>query len=90
MTRIRLYTTRRCAYCLAAKALLGRRGLDYEEIDVSDDAEERERLIGASGGRRTVPQIFIDGKPIGGYAELATLDRTGGLDELLAPSPGSS
>ncbi|HXX68828.1 MAG TPA: glutaredoxin 3 [Polyangiaceae bacterium] len=73
-----LYTTRVCPYCIAAKRLLARRGITYEEIDVSGDDAKRVWLAQATG-RRTVPQIFIDGKAIGGYDELVALDKAGRL-----------
>ena len=77
-----MYTTRWCGYCVRAKALLESRGLDFEEITLDDDAEFRRKLNELTGGW-TVPQILIDGRPIGGYTELWQLDRTGRLDELL-------
>ena len=78
-----MYTTRWCAYCVRAKALLESRGLEYEEISLDDDPAFRQRLLELTG-EWTVPQILVDGKPIGGYAELWRLDRDGRLDELLA------
>jgi glutaredoxin 3 len=80
---VRVYTTRICPYCDRAKALLKKRGVPYEEVDVSGDAEKRAWLVGASGGRRTVPQIFIDDTPIGGSDDLHALDRSGELEKLL-------
>lgn len=73
-----IYTTRSCGYCVRAKMLLRDRGIAYREVDVSGDAAARSALI-AQTGRYTVPQIFIDGQPIGGYQELAAIDRHGGL-----------
>ena len=81
--RIRMYTTRWCGFCVRAKALLDSRGLSYEEIRLDDDPHFRATLHELTGGW-TVPQILIDGKPIGGYTELWRLDRAGTLDELLA------
>jgi glutaredoxin 3 len=78
-----MYTTRWCGYCVRAKALLESKQLVYEEIHLDDDAQFRQRLHELTGGW-TVPQILIDGRPIGGYTELWRLDRDGGLDELLA------
>jgi glutaredoxin 3 len=89
MARIILYTTDFCGYCRAAKQLLLRKGLDFEEIDVGADQELRVDMVHRAGGRRTVPQIFVDGRPIGGYLELAELEREGRLDALLATEPGS-
>ena len=83
MTSIRMYTTEWCAYCVRAKALLDARGLEYEEIDLGDDPAFRAHLNELTGGW-TVPQILIDGRPIGGYTELWRLDRNGCLDDLLA------
>ena len=83
MTRIRMYSTTWCGYCIRAKALLDRRGLEYAEILMDDDPAFRQKLLEMTG-RWTVPQIFIDDVPIGGYTELWTLDRDGRLDELAA------
>ena len=83
MARIQMYTTAWCGYCERAKALLKQRGLDYEEIRVDDQADFRARLQELTGGW-TVPQILIDGDPIGGYTELWQLDKSGRLAELLA------
>ena len=89
MARIILYTTDFCGYCRAAKQLLLRKGLDFEEVDVGADHELRIAMVQRAGGRRTVPQIFIDDAPIGGYLELVELEREGRLDVLLANEPGS-
>jgi glutaredoxin 3 len=83
MANIQMYTTTWCGYCVRAKALLDARGLEYEEIQLDDDAGFRARLHELTGGW-TVPQILIDGRAIGGYTELWRLDREGLLDELLA------
>jgi glutaredoxin 3 len=83
MSRIQIYTTRWCGYCVRAKALLKQRGLAFEELALDDDPAFRQKVFDATGGW-TVPQILIDGKPIGGYVELWQLDRSGRLDELLA------
>jgi glutaredoxin 3 len=77
---VTIYTTRVCGYCVAAKRLLGSRSVAYQEIDVSADPEKRAWLVEATG-QRTVPQIFIAGESIGGYEELAALDRSGELAE---------
>jgi glutaredoxin 3 len=75
---IRIYTKAYCSFCFAAKRLLKKRGLAYEEIPVlGNPAAEREMRELTSG--RTVPQILIDGRPIGGYTELVELDMEGGL-----------
>jgi glutaredoxin 3 len=75
---VKVYTTNVCPYCFRAKAVLSKRGIPYEEIDVSGDHEKRAWLVQATG-RRTVPQIFIDGDPIGGSDELVEMDRSGEL-----------
>jgi glutaredoxin 3 len=78
MPEIRMYTTRWCGYCVRAKTLLEAKGLPYEEIRLDDDPHFRQRLFDLTGGW-TVPQILIDGRPIGGYVELWRLDREGRL-----------
>src|SRR5689334_4107741 len=83
MPRIQKYTTRWCGYCVRAKTLLDARGLEYEEISLDDDPAFRQRLLDLTGGW-TVPQILIDGRPIGGYTELWQLDRAGKLEQLAA------
>jgi glutaredoxin 3 len=83
MTRIQIYTTRWCGYCVRAKALLASKGIAFEEISLDGDPHFRQTLLDLSGSW-TVPQILIDGRPIGGYAELWALERSGGLDEALA------
>lgn len=83
MTDITIYSTPVCPYCVRAKNLLKQKGQQFQEIDVSDD-EARSKMIDRAGGRRTVPQIFIGDKHIGGYDDLAALDRKGELDALLA------
>jgi glutaredoxin 3 len=83
MARIQMYTTAWCGYCTRAKSLLEERGLDYDEIHLDGDPAFRAKLLELSG-RWTVPQIFIDGRPIGGYSELCRLDRDGRLESLAA------
>ena len=78
-----MYTTRWCGYCVRAKALLDGKGIAYEEILLDDDPEFRRTLQEVTGGW-TVPQILIDGTPIGGYTELWRLDKSGQLDARLA------
>ncbi len=80
---VELYTTNYCPYCVRAKMLLERKGVAYTEIDVSDDDNARAELVKKSGGRRTVPQIFIGGEGIGGCDDLYALDAAGKLDSLL-------
>jgi glutaredoxin 3 len=83
MARIRIYTTRWCAYCERAKALLERKGIEYENVAVDEDPAFRQKLFELTGGW-TVPQIVIDDEPIGGYTELWRLDREGLLEERFA------
>ena len=83
MPRIRMYTTRWCGYCVRAQALLDAKGLAYAEIALDGDPGFRKTLLELTGGR-SVPQILIDDRPIGGYTELWRLDVTGALDETLA------
>ncbi|HEY5543437.1 MAG TPA: glutaredoxin 3 [Candidatus Binatia bacterium] len=86
MARVVIYTTNYCPYCSGAKALLRSKNVSFDEIDVTDDPERRaemERLA----HRRTVPQIFIDAKGIGGFDDARFLDSTGELDRLLRISP---
>ena len=79
MPDIHMYTTRWCGYCVRAKALLESLGFQYEEIQVDDEPGFREKLLTLTGGF-TVPQIVVDGRPIGGYTELARLVRDGKLE----------
>jgi glutaredoxin 3 len=87
MTHVKIYTTRACPYCVAAKRLLTARGVAYDEIDVTGDDAQRARLVQVTG-RRTVPQIFIGGEAIGGYDDLAALDREGELARKLSAVSG--
>lgn len=83
MAQIEIYTTPLCPYCLAAKRLLTQKGAAFTEIDVSRDDSLRQAMMARAGGRRTVPQIFIDGTHVGGCDDLHELDERGGLDPLL-------
>jgi glutaredoxin 3 len=78
MPEITIYTTRWCGYCVRAKALLDEKSIAYEEIGLDGDPRFRQRLFDLTGGW-TVPQIVVDGRPIGGYVELWRLDREGKL-----------
>jgi glutaredoxin 3 len=84
MAKVEIYTGMFCGYCERAKRLLKSKGVDYIEIPVDTNADERLRMVERAGGRRTVPQIFIDGVHVGGSDELHALDRTGQLDPMLA------
>ncbi|MEI2804487.1 glutaredoxin 3 [Albidovulum sp.] len=83
MPRIEIYTTPWCPYCVAAKRLLETKGAPYQETDVARDPAMRVEMV-QRAGRHTVPQIFIDGRHIGGCDDLHALDRAGKLDPLLA------
>ncbi|MDX2259953.1 MAG: glutaredoxin 3 [Hyphomicrobiaceae bacterium] len=85
MATVTIYTTMWCPYCHQAKGLLRRKGVTFDEIDVSADPSRRREMIDRSAGRQTVPQIFIGDRHVGGCDDLHALDRAGGLDPLLAP-----
>jgi glutaredoxin 3 len=81
MARVTVYTTEPCGYCRTAKALLDRRGVPYEEINLAKDADGRAELV-ARTGMMTFPQVILGSQPIGGFQELAAADRSGRLDEF--------
>jgi len=83
MANITIYTTRTCSYCYMAKSLLAKKGLSFDEIDVSGDVDARQRMMARANGRHSVPQIFIGETHVGGSAELFDLERRGGLEPLL-------
>jgi glutaredoxin 3 len=80
--RVTVYTTSYCPYCVRAKALLKRKGVDFEEIAVDGDDARRLWLVEQTG-QRTVPQIFAGERPLGGFSDLDALDRAGQLDPIL-------
>ena len=82
MKSVKMYTTQWCPYCIRAKQLLKMRDVPFEDVDVAGDDETRAWLVQATG-QRTVPQIFIGDESIGGFTELAALDRSGELDAKL-------
>jgi glutaredoxin 3 len=82
-----MYSTAWCGYCQRARNLLERKGAQFREIKVDEVPGERATMMQKSGGRRTVPQIFIGERHVGGYDDLAALDRAGELDKLLAQLP---
>lgn len=85
--KVSIYTTRICGYCMAAKRLLQKKGVAYEEVGADGRADLRNWLVDTTG-RHTVPQIFVNGRPIGGYDDMAALEKRGELDGLLAePAP---
>ncbi len=83
MPLVEIYTKAICPYCVRAKALLDRKGVTYTEFHVDQDDLKREEMLSRSEGRRTVPQIFINGTPIGGCDDLHALEAAGKLDPLL-------
>jgi glutaredoxin 3 len=83
MAKIEIYTTRWCPYCHAAKSLLEEKGAAYEEVN-AEDPEVRMTMVQRAHGRRTVPQIFIGETHVGGYDDMAALERRGQLDPLLS------
>jgi len=84
VAKVEVYTTNYCPFCTRAKALLDRKGVRFDEIDVTDDPDLREKMVERAGGRRTVPEIFINDRIVGGYDDLRALDLKGELDGLLA------
>lgn len=87
MAEIKMYKTPVCPFCQRAIKLLEQKGVEpqaIEQIDISQEPHKRETMLSESGGRKTVPQIFIDGQHIGGFDELQALDKEGQLDQLLA------
>ncbi|MEQ8312109.1 MAG: glutaredoxin 3 [Sphingopyxis sp.] len=83
MARIEVYTKAFCPYCTRAKMLLDDKGADFREIDVTMDRAGFDAMVARAGGRRTVPQIFIDDRHVGGSDDLAALDAKGELDALI-------
>jgi glutaredoxin 3 len=86
MAQVVIYTTDYCSFCARTKALLRSKGVDFEEIDLSRDPGLREEVQQRTG-RRTVPQIFIDGVSVGGFDEIRQLDEDGELDRMLGIQP---
>lgn len=84
MADVEIYASQLCGYCYRAKKLLSQKGVNFREYDVDADSSLRETMRERAGGRTTVPQIFIDGRHIGGCDDLHALDARGGLDPLLA------
>jgi glutaredoxin 3 len=84
MRKVTIYTTPICPYCVRAKHLLKKKGVSYDEIDVFMDCDARNAMEAKSGGRRTVPQIFVGDTHVGGYDDLYALDNEGKLDPLLS------
>jgi glutaredoxin 3 len=83
MAEVEIYTTPLCPYCWRAKRLLDKKGVAFVEIDLWQHPQRRPEMIERAGGRRTVPQLFVDGRAIGGSDELAALESSGELDAIL-------
>lgn len=83
MAKVEIYTTMWCPFCHRAKGLLNAKGVEFTEVDVDVTAGARDEMVQRAGGRRTVPQIFIDGGHVGGCDDLMALERSGKLDPLL-------
>jgi glutaredoxin 3 len=84
MSKIEVYSTAVCPYCVAAKNLLKSKGLEWSEVRIDTDPVQRDTMLERSGGRRTVPQIFVNDQHVGGYDDLVAADRSGKLSQLLA------
>jgi glutaredoxin 3 len=89
MPKIEIYTQPFCGYCYRATKLLDGKGVDYEEIDVMMHPSRRAEMVQRAGGRTSTPQIFIDGKAIGGCDDMVALNQSGELDALLGRAPAS-
>ncbi len=81
---VEIYSSAFCGYCARAKSLLRRKGVDFVEYDVLERPELREQMVARAGGRTSVPQIFADGKHLGGSDDIHALDAAGKLDPILA------
>jgi glutaredoxin 3 len=84
MAEVVIYSSEFCGYCMRAKSLLSRKGVVYRDIDLGVEPARRAEMVERAGGRTTVPQIFINGRHVGGCDDLYALERDGGLDALLA------
>lgn len=82
--RVEIYTWSTCPFCLTALALLDRKGIAYQRLSIDGDEAAREEMARRAGGKRTLPQIFLDGRSIGGCTDLQALEASGELDRLLA------
>lgn len=83
MPKIEVYSTAVCPYCVSAKNLLKSKGLEWTEVRIDMDPAQRDAMLARSGGRRTVPQIFINDQHVGGFDDLVAADRSGKLATLL-------
>jgi glutaredoxin 3 len=83
MSKIEVYSTAVCPYCVSAKNLLKAKGLEWTEVRIDTDPAQRDAMLTRSGGRRTVPQIFVNDQHVGGFDDLVAADRSGKLSQLL-------
>lgn len=83
MARVTVYSTANCAFCSRAKTMLNKWEIDFDEVRIDTDREAMKEFVEVTNGARTVPQIVIDGKPIGGFDELTELHMDGELDDLM-------
>lgn len=90
MPRVTIYTTQYCAWCEATRDLLRQKRIYFDDVDVTGDHVMREKLVAMSGGAMTVPQIWINGRHVGGYRDLQRLDHSGQLDTMLGLREGDS
>ncbi|MBI1327064.1 MAG: glutaredoxin 3 [Alphaproteobacteria bacterium] len=84
MAKVEIYTWTVCPYCVRAKDLMQRKGIEYTEHNIDGDDDARAKMVERAQGRRSLPQIFINDKPIGGFDDLSALDKSGELEKLLA------
>ena len=89
MAKVEIYTTPFCPYCHRAKKLLNAKGVDYEEINLWTQPKRRQEMLERAEGRHTVPQVFVDGRGLGGSDDIAALDEAGRLDPILAGAAGA-
>ncbi len=87
MPNIEIYSTAMCPFCVSAKNLLKSKGFEWNEVRIDTDPAERERMLERSGGRRTVPQIFVNDQYLGGFDDLVAADRSGKLVQMLEGTP---
>ena len=90
MAKVEIYTGEHCPHCVRAKDLLKRKGVEFIEIRVDNDVDKRSEMLAKSNGKRTIPQIFIDGVHIGGCDDLYALDSAGKLDSMLKGTGGTA
>lgn len=87
--KVEIYSSVMCMYCVAAKNFCKAKGWEYSELRIDTDAAQRDAMLARSGGRRSVPQIFVNDHHVGGFDDLVAADRDGKLAALVASSAGS-